>query len=835
MVIHILCHLRLHPLLIVVLMVTEEELEAIIGRLTLRESESTRYSTCSLNPTRIDPFLTIVGKLQCPRVVSHDSIATNCRNIWSVRNGFTVRPVGENTVHFKFNDRIDRARVLHGEPWLLGRKHVLVLKPSDTLDVDSNIYPWWKQLHNYPLDLMNADFAKFAGDLIAQFQEVFTDVDRNCIGKEITIPLRYERLAEWCYYCGIIGHVENNCLTRPPNAGSSPPEYSSWLKAKGYWNPFVSRRPANEPDPFYVPDESDEEVAPWSERQEHHVTLPYLRNPRNSNPSHTSPVPSSSFHIDPSSHPLNHPKVHPSPSELIISSPASDHHHHNQFNQPSKPHVSPSTNTPSANTPSHVPITNFPMSLDTPARKAARRFNLARNRIIQNAPMNESVTIPGNRKYDIDVFDGYDLHMLDVEVIGKKHKIVSPGGLAMLWRKDVAVSLRSYSKRFIDVDVDLNGNRIRATGIYGQPDVSLRRDAWSQYDSLYDPAKKPWIFFGDFNEDLMQNEFQGCGKQIRSGMQTSIWYDKWIPVEPSFCTSVQSHILSPTAVVSELLIPGTNEWNQELVRDLFPQEEANAILSMVLPQNQSHDRWIWHHTRKGNHTVRSAYYQLLYSPEFSNGSISLSITPRGVQDPLWRTLWSFKLPNRILLFAWRLSNNSFPTVTNLAARHLDVPSDCALCQQNSLSSCHQFFVCQFAVQVFRIAGLHQSIMQYHHPICEQWFRAILLDKNFSHRSFFIALLSGIWQARNSLMFEQQRITLWSVVLQASRIVHSFQSLSVHQESSNDRLQCFPFFQASPADAISVCFDGAIFHIQHCAGAGIIVRDQNGAFMFGLAR
>ncbi|CAI9094256.1 OLC1v1029959C1 [Oldenlandia corymbosa var. corymbosa] len=387
---------------------------------------------------------------------------------------------------------------------------------------------------------MNENFAKFAGDLIGQFQEVFTDVDRNCTGrflrikvnidlrkpfmrvlnfdhegKEVTIPLRYERLAEWCYYCGIIRHVENSCPTRHPNAGSSPPEYGSWLKAKGYWNPFVSRRPANEPDPFHIPVESDEEVAP--------VTLPYSRNPRNSNPSHTSPVPSSSFHIDPSSHPLNHPEVNPSPSAPIISSPTSDHHH-DQFNQPSEPHVSPSTNTSFANTPSPIPITNFPMSLDTPARKATRRLNLARNRIIQNAPMNESVTIPGKRKYDIDVLDCYDLQMLDVEVIGKKHKIVSPvtnvlslessstmdgGGLAMLWQKDVVVSLRSYSERFIDVDVDLNGTRIRATGIYGQPDVSLRRDAWSQYDSLYDSIKQPWIFFGDFNEFLTQDEFQG--------------------------------------------------------------------------------------------------------------------------------------------------------------------------------------------------------------------------------------------------------------------------------------------------------------------------------------
>ncbi|CAI9088938.1 OLC1v1023398C1 [Oldenlandia corymbosa var. corymbosa] len=123
-------------------MVTNEDLANIIGRLSLREGESTRYSTSSLNTTRIDPFLTVVAKLHCPRIVSHDSIASHCRNIWSVRRGFAVRPLGENVVHIKFNDHIDWARVLHGEPWLLDRKYPLVLKPYDDLNVDFESCPW---------------------------------------------------------------------------------------------------------------------------------------------------------------------------------------------------------------------------------------------------------------------------------------------------------------------------------------------------------------------------------------------------------------------------------------------------------------------------------------------------------------------------------------------------------------------------------------------------------------------------------------------------------------------------------------------------------------------
>ncbi|CAI9089870.1 OLC1v1024519C1 [Oldenlandia corymbosa var. corymbosa] len=199
----------------------EEELESIIGHLSLRDNEVVRHFTSLLNITRIDHFHTIVGKLHCPRVVSHYSIG-NCRNIWSIHHGFTVRLVGENMVHFKFSDRIDRARVLHGEPWLLCWKHLLVLKPSDDLNVDFNLCPWWIQFNHCPLDLMNEDFARFAGNLIGQYMDVFRDGDRNFIvrflrikfninittpllrvlqfeheGKEIKIPLKYERLSEF--------------------------------------------------------------------------------------------------------------------------------------------------------------------------------------------------------------------------------------------------------------------------------------------------------------------------------------------------------------------------------------------------------------------------------------------------------------------------------------------------------------------------------------------------------------------------------------------------------------------------------------------------------------
>ncbi|KAK6145492.1 hypothetical protein DH2020_022312 [Rehmannia glutinosa] len=46
------------------------------------------------------------------------------------------------------------------------------------------------------------------------------------------------------------------------------------------------------------------------------------------------------------------------------------------------------------------------------------------------------------------------------------------------------------------------------TGIYGQPDVSLRRQFWEFFKQLRSNPDSPWICFGDFNKVLTQSEFQ---------------------------------------------------------------------------------------------------------------------------------------------------------------------------------------------------------------------------------------------------------------------------------------------------------------------------------------
>ncbi|CAI9098468.1 OLC1v1035119C1 [Oldenlandia corymbosa var. corymbosa] len=209
--------------------------------------------------------------------------------------------------------------------------------------------------------------------------------------------------------------------------------------------------------------------------------------------------------------------------------------------------------------------------------------------------------------------------------------------------------------------------------------------------------------------------------------------------------------------------------------------------------------------------------------------------PVGIQDPIWERMWQLKLPNQTLLFAWRLCSNLLSTPSNLAARHVTFDDSCPFCNQNSVTNGHIFFDCSYAVQTFRITGLYQQISQLKRPNCEQWFRAIILENTFVSTSFFVALLSGIWYARNSAVFEQKNITPWSTVLHASRVVQDLASTSTNQARDLPELQAMNTIFQPVANAIQVFFDGSISSSNRCAGAGVYIQSSSGQFLHGLAR
>ncbi|XP_073049618.1 uncharacterized protein [Primulina eburnea] len=96
------------------------------------------------------------------------------------------------------------------------------------------------------------------------------------------------------------------------------------------------------------------------------------------------------------------------------------------------------------------------------------------------------------------------------------------GGLAMLWKELLNVSIKSFSSGHIDSIIQENGKGWRFTGFYGQSDVSLRHFSWNLLGRLKNMdvyTDLPWLVGGDFNEICYDSEKLGGIRRGASQMQ----------------------------------------------------------------------------------------------------------------------------------------------------------------------------------------------------------------------------------------------------------------------------------------------------------------------------
>ncbi|PPR88589.1 hypothetical protein GOBAR_AA32102 [Gossypium barbadense] len=84
------------------------------------------------------------------------------------------------------------------------------------------------------------------------------------------------------------------------------------------------------------------------------------------------------------------------------------------------------------------------------------------------------------------------------------------GGLALLWRDGLDVSVQNYSNFHIDSLVRLeNEDVLRFIGFYGQTASKSRQQAWDILRRVHHKVNEGWIVGGDFNAILNLSEKEG--------------------------------------------------------------------------------------------------------------------------------------------------------------------------------------------------------------------------------------------------------------------------------------------------------------------------------------
>ncbi|KAL0361212.1 UNVERIFIED_CONTAM: hypothetical protein Sradi_3805700 [Sesamum radiatum] len=200
----------------------------------------------------------------CPRSLFHaDALKNTMLLAFNPVRGMEVKLLEENQFLLKFNHVVDRNRVVDGCPWSFER-NLLILSPVAMNETPQDVNLDWTtfhvHVHGLPLSKMSKDMARFIADHLGKFIQVDADNTGHVWGSsmrlrvhlDITKPLKrvlklrttlsdeqllsftYEKLPNFCYLCGHLGHLSKFCDLRFTDDFTDPGEatpFGPWLRA----------------------------------------------------------------------------------------------------------------------------------------------------------------------------------------------------------------------------------------------------------------------------------------------------------------------------------------------------------------------------------------------------------------------------------------------------------------------------------------------------------------------------------------------------------------------------------------------------------------------------
>ena len=238
-----------------------ESLEGLWKKFSLLDEEETGVAC----PKKDAPenFI-LAAKFTTKRVVNVESVARTFRPLWRLERDVQIKDMGDNILSFNFEDECDLNRVIEHELWTYDKHLVVFEKVVENVPISALSFQYtsfWIQIHDLPIHCLNSETREAIGSSLGT-PLLMTDLEgeggkgnylRVRVKIDITKPLnrvrkvwsegvvigcailKYERLPNFCYWCGLVSHDDRDCehwLWSKGSLKKTDQHYRDWMRAK---------------------------------------------------------------------------------------------------------------------------------------------------------------------------------------------------------------------------------------------------------------------------------------------------------------------------------------------------------------------------------------------------------------------------------------------------------------------------------------------------------------------------------------------------------------------------------------------------------------------------